>query len=182
MLLTILYCSSFYFQTMKQQLRIRIECTFGQLVHWWAILRSAIPFNTTIQKTVALVNALVKLHNFCINTQESENIDKSVPIPCQMIWPIWCRVMEDLWSYNFDRVMTLQFSRNFLVEVSIFMITSEAPEGAMPVDLRMWYCHVKRCFDTSSICVCADLLQIDTKHALTLVVISIGSNSIYLYM
>ena len=63
---------------MKQQLRIRIECAFGQLVHRWAILRSAIPFNTTIQKTVALVNALVKLHNFCINTQESENIDESV--------------------------------------------------------------------------------------------------------
>jgi hypothetical protein len=36
------------------QLRIRIECTFGMLTHRWAILRSAIPMNVTVQKTAQL--------------------------------------------------------------------------------------------------------------------------------
>jgi hypothetical protein len=49
------------------QLRIRVECSFGMLVKRWGILRSAISMGITIQKTVALVNALVKLHNYCIN-------------------------------------------------------------------------------------------------------------------
>jgi hypothetical protein len=49
------------------QLPIRVECAFGMLVHCWGILRSAIPLGITIQKTVALVNALAKLHNYCID-------------------------------------------------------------------------------------------------------------------
>jgi len=52
------------------QLRIRVECSFGMLVHRWGILRSAIPMGITIQKTVALVNALAKLHNYCIDRQD----------------------------------------------------------------------------------------------------------------
>ncbi len=52
------------------QLRIRIKCTFGMLTHRWAILRSAIPMNVTIQKTVAPVLSLAKLHNFCINADD----------------------------------------------------------------------------------------------------------------
>ncbi len=54
------------------QLRIRIECTFGILTHRWAILRSAIPVNIRIEKTVALVMALAKLHNFCINANDND--------------------------------------------------------------------------------------------------------------
>ena len=50
------------------QLRIRIECAFGILTHRWAILRSAIPMNVSVQKTVSLVLALAKLHNYCIDT------------------------------------------------------------------------------------------------------------------
>jgi len=54
------------------------------LVHRWAILRSEIPFNITIVKVVALVNALAKLHNFCIDVQDclgyDENILDSMPI------------------------------------------------------------------------------------------------------
>jgi hypothetical protein len=53
------------------QLRIRIECAFGMLTHRWAILRSAIPMNVTVQKTVALVLALARLHNYCIDADES---------------------------------------------------------------------------------------------------------------
>ncbi|KAL3779629.1 hypothetical protein ACHAW5_000595 [Stephanodiscus triporus] len=52
------------------QLRIRVECAFGMLVHRWGILRSAIPMGITIQKTVALVNALAKLHNYCIDRKD----------------------------------------------------------------------------------------------------------------
>ena len=48
------------------QVRICIECTFGMLTHRWAILRSAIPMNVSVGKTIALVLALAKLHNFCI--------------------------------------------------------------------------------------------------------------------
>jgi hypothetical protein len=36
------------------QLQIRIKCTFGMLTHRWSILRSAIPMNVSIRKTVAL--------------------------------------------------------------------------------------------------------------------------------
>jgi DDE superfamily endonuclease len=54
------------------QLRINIECAFGRLVARWGILRSAIPLNTTIAKTTALVVALAKLHNFCIKESDAE--------------------------------------------------------------------------------------------------------------
>ena len=54
------------------QLRIRIECAFGMLTHRWAILRSAIPMNVSIAKTVALVVALAKLHNYCIDADERD--------------------------------------------------------------------------------------------------------------
>ena len=37
------------------------------LVKRWGILRSAMPQGITIKKTVAMVNALAKLHNFCID-------------------------------------------------------------------------------------------------------------------
>ena len=53
------------------QLRIRIECAFGMLMHRWAILRSANPMNVTVQKTVALVIFLARLHNYCFDAYES---------------------------------------------------------------------------------------------------------------
>jgi hypothetical protein len=60
------------------QVRTRIECTFGILTHRWAILRSAIPMSLlSVKKTVALVCALGKLHNFCIDTES----DMEVPTP-----------------------------------------------------------------------------------------------------
>jgi hypothetical protein len=52
------------------QLRIQIECAFGMLTHRWAILRSAIPMQVSIRKTIALVIALCKLHNFCIDEND----------------------------------------------------------------------------------------------------------------
>jgi hypothetical protein len=52
-------------------LRIQIECALGVLTHQWAILRSAIPVNVTVHKTAALVLALAKLHNYCIDEKET---------------------------------------------------------------------------------------------------------------
>ena len=52
------------------QLQIRIECAFRKLTHRWAILRSARPMNVAVHKTVALVLALAKLHNYCIDAEE----------------------------------------------------------------------------------------------------------------
>ena len=48
------------------QLRIRVECAFGMLVQRWGILRMPMPRNLSIVKTVAIVNSLARLHNFCI--------------------------------------------------------------------------------------------------------------------
>ena len=53
------------------QLRIRLECAFGMFTERWAILRSAIPKQITIGRTICLVHALAKLHNFCIDVQEN---------------------------------------------------------------------------------------------------------------
>ncbi|KAI2511740.1 hypothetical protein MHU86_2634 [Fragilaria crotonensis] len=46
-------------------------------MHRWAILRSAISMSVSVKKTVALVCALGKLHNFCIDTES----DMEVPMP-----------------------------------------------------------------------------------------------------
>lgn len=55
------------------QVRITIECAFGILVHRWGLLRRAMPLNVSLSKTIALVMALCKLHNFCINQNEKLN-------------------------------------------------------------------------------------------------------------
>eukprot|EP01082_Thalassiosira_pseudonana_P005802 g5709.t1 g5709 contig2:1128585-1129208(+) len=52
------------------QLRIRIECAFGMYVQRWGMLRTAIPCNISVPKTISLVLALAKLHNFCIDEAE----------------------------------------------------------------------------------------------------------------
>ncbi len=46
------------------QLLINIECAFGVLVHQWGILQKPIGVNVAISKTLSLVLALCKLHNF----------------------------------------------------------------------------------------------------------------------
>jgi DDE superfamily endonuclease len=57
------------------QLRIIIECAFGMLTRRWGILRKAIPLNISIQKTVALVMALCRLHIFCIDQRDIDILD-----------------------------------------------------------------------------------------------------------
>lgn len=55
------------------QLRIRVECAFGMMVHRWGILRMAMLRLLSVTKIVAMVNALAKLHNFCINETDGMN-------------------------------------------------------------------------------------------------------------
>jgi DDE superfamily endonuclease len=61
------------FNFYHSQVRINIECAFGMLVHRWGILRKAMPMNITLTKTSALVIALCKLHNFCIDENDERN-------------------------------------------------------------------------------------------------------------
>lgn len=64
------------------QLRIRVECCFGMLVKRWGILRAAIPHNISISRTISLVHALAKLHNFCINEHhDCDNVTKNIMVP-----------------------------------------------------------------------------------------------------
>jgi len=55
-----------FFGFRLRQVRIRIECAFGMMVHRWGILRMAMPKGLGIVRIIAMVNALAKLHNFCI--------------------------------------------------------------------------------------------------------------------
>ena len=55
------------------QLRITIERAFGVFVHRWAILRA--PLVCPIAKVPPLVEALIRLHNFCIDQGEKKNYD-----------------------------------------------------------------------------------------------------------
>jgi hypothetical protein len=43
-------------------------------VHRWGILRSTIPCGISIRKTTSLVLALAKIHNFCIDQNETSMI------------------------------------------------------------------------------------------------------------
>ena len=56
------------------QLRIRVECCFGMLVQRWGILRMRMPHGLSIKKIIAMINALAKLHNFCIGEIDAYNL------------------------------------------------------------------------------------------------------------
>jgi DDE superfamily endonuclease len=60
------------FNIYHSQLRINIECAFGQLVPRWGLLRRALPANYGIRKSTSLVIALCRLHNYCIDQRLSE--------------------------------------------------------------------------------------------------------------
>ena len=60
------------------QFHIRVECAFGMLTEHWGILRSAMPRNITIRKTIELVYSLARLHNFCIQQNDSVNVAQSL--------------------------------------------------------------------------------------------------------
>jgi hypothetical protein len=49
------------------QLWIKVECTFGMLVHRWGILQKPMSSKFTISKVTVITMCLCKLHNFCID-------------------------------------------------------------------------------------------------------------------
>jgi hypothetical protein len=53
-------------------LRINIECAFGMLVHRFGILRKPMPVNIRVPQTTALVTALCRLHNYCIDRRDTD--------------------------------------------------------------------------------------------------------------
>ena len=59
-----------YYNYYHSQLRIRVECAFGMFTQRWGILRTPIPSGISIVRSIALVNALAKLHNFCIDNED----------------------------------------------------------------------------------------------------------------
>jgi hypothetical protein len=59
------------FNFYQSQVRINFECAFGRLVHRWGILRKPIPMNVGVDKTMHMVLALCKLHNFCIDEKDN---------------------------------------------------------------------------------------------------------------
>jgi hypothetical protein len=78
------------------QLRINIECAFGRFVHRWAILRAAIPLNITIAKTTAMVVALAKLHNYCIDAKdEAGNLIGSDALNISMVGAVPLEPSDD---------------------------------------------------------------------------------------
>ncbi len=58
------------------QVRINVECAFGMFVHQWGILLCPLSSKIGIQKTTALVMALYRLYNYCIN----QNIEPGIPL------------------------------------------------------------------------------------------------------
>ncbi len=71
--------SKYDYNYFHSQVCIQVECAFGQLVSRWGNLRSAIPCNITIAKTVALVSCLARLHDFCIDwVERSKDHDKDI--------------------------------------------------------------------------------------------------------
>ena len=61
----------------QSQVRIRVECSFGMLVHRWAILRRPFPVNMPLRKVTALTYCLCKLHNYCIDENELESYEQT---------------------------------------------------------------------------------------------------------
>jgi DDE superfamily endonuclease len=54
------------------QVRVNIECSFGMLTNRWRILKTPMS-NVRLPKVTALVMALCRLHNFCID-EDSANV------------------------------------------------------------------------------------------------------------
>ena len=59
------------------QLRITIERAFGILVHRWGVMRR--PLSMSILKVPALVECLMRLHNYCIDNPDSRHTPGCLP-------------------------------------------------------------------------------------------------------
>ena len=63
------------------QVCIQVKCAFGMLVSMWEMLRSAIPCNITLVRTIALVSCLARLYNFCIDEVKRTKEHNKDPLP-----------------------------------------------------------------------------------------------------
>ena len=99
------------------QLRIRIECAFGMLVKRWGLLRMAIPNGVSVKKTIALVNALAKLHNFCISETDGDRAGSTADEP----------LVEDLANMESDENGFVPMVRNSEIE-SVLDIAVDTPD------------------------------------------------------
>ncbi len=55
----------------NSQLRICVEFAFGMFTNRWRFLCALLPIGLSITRSIALVNALAKLHNFCIDRRDN---------------------------------------------------------------------------------------------------------------
>jgi hypothetical protein len=68
-------------------------------VHLWSVLHAAIPMNITIAKTIAMVCAMARLHNFCIDQNDlvpltiapadAANLEVGGIVPMEQCWVLW---------------------------------------------------------------------------------------------
>jgi hypothetical protein len=63
------------FNFYQSQVRIHVECAFGKLVHRWGVLRRPLHSRLGITKMCAMVHALCRLNNFCINLRVSDSAE-----------------------------------------------------------------------------------------------------------
>jgi hypothetical protein len=63
------------FNYYQSRTRISIECCFGELTQRWGILWR--PMRLELQHSVAVVNALFRLHDLCIEDRASDAIAES---------------------------------------------------------------------------------------------------------
>jgi hypothetical protein len=78
------WCDNFNF--FLSQIRIRIEMAFGLLVTKWHILHT--PINVKLSSLKKMVNAICRLHNFCIENREATTkISRIYRVPKQQHHP-----------------------------------------------------------------------------------------------
>jgi len=63
------------FNFYQSQVRIHVECAFSKLVHRWGVLRRPLHSRLGITKMCAMVHALCRLNNFCINLRVSDSAE-----------------------------------------------------------------------------------------------------------
>lgn len=58
------------FNFYQSQMRIRIECAFGEIVGRWGVLWK--PLRHKMERTTQIISCCFKLHNFCVDVREEE--------------------------------------------------------------------------------------------------------------
>jgi hypothetical protein len=153
------------FNFYHSQVRINIECAFGMLVHRWGILRKSIPVNIRLPRTCALVLALCRLHNFCIDENDititpptsEDSLDIAVHGGLDLSVFQRLRVDEDLgegetieYNHERDRVDGLLDGGQHMEDVTDAVlrrdtrrVQEQAVEQATPLPYRVMLSHIE---------------------------------------